>query len=382
MKYEFSVNNAKTMKGIAIVLMLMHHLWAFPDRLCGGNLKYVLNIFGDSSISYLGMFGKICVSLFFFLSGYGLYISSKKKKIDILSKIKKLFITYWKVFIIFVPIGFLFFSNQIEYCKSEWVYSKYSKFSWEKILCDFFGVTSNLNNEWWFLRSYVFALLTYPLLTKYFKNKSTLINFFSIMIFSILSTDLLPAIGKIEELGSLNKNYIYYNLFCQAAPFIACFWTGILFAKDDLFTKLKNTIDNNIKLNIFSDLIILLGIIFLRQIGIKSNLDIFYVPVFIIICLDLVNRIKILEKVFYELGKESTNMWLIHSFYCYYFYAFAKIVVWPKWAVLCLIVLIILSYLSSKLLNYFWKNVTKIVNKLKKFINDKISKKNILYLPM
>jgi uncharacterized membrane protein len=111
MSKEFSRHDTKIMKGVAVILMLMHHLWFCPDRL-SGNLKYLINCFQNSSIYYLGSFGQICVSLFFFLGGYGLWCISKKGKLDILNNIKKLYISYWKVFLVFIPIGFIFFSKQ------------------------------------------------------------------------------------------------------------------------------------------------------------------------------------------------------------------------------------------------------------------------------
>lgn len=50
--------------------MLIHHLWTFPERLVGGELNHLFNIFGGSSIFIIGSFGQICVSIFFFLGGY------------------------------------------------------------------------------------------------------------------------------------------------------------------------------------------------------------------------------------------------------------------------------------------------------------------------
>lgn len=61
----FTREDTKAIKGIAIILMLIHHLWAFPDRLVGGELKCLVSVMGQDSIILLGCFGKICVSLFF-----------------------------------------------------------------------------------------------------------------------------------------------------------------------------------------------------------------------------------------------------------------------------------------------------------------------------
>ena len=49
--------------------MLIHHLFAYPDRL---NYSYI----GFLGIErHIGEFGKICVAMFLFLSGFGVYYS-------------------------------------------------------------------------------------------------------------------------------------------------------------------------------------------------------------------------------------------------------------------------------------------------------------------
>lgn len=35
-KTTISREDTKILKGIAVLLMLMHHLWTFPDRIYGG----------------------------------------------------------------------------------------------------------------------------------------------------------------------------------------------------------------------------------------------------------------------------------------------------------------------------------------------------------
>lgn len=88
MNSYFSREDTKVMKGIAILLMLMHHLWGFPDRIMGGGVLGIFKFMGVSLPYYLGLYGNICVSLFFFLGGYGIYINSKKKKLILLKKLK------------------------------------------------------------------------------------------------------------------------------------------------------------------------------------------------------------------------------------------------------------------------------------------------------
>lgn len=38
-----SREDTKILKAIAVILMLAHHLWAFPDRIAGGELKHLLS---------------------------------------------------------------------------------------------------------------------------------------------------------------------------------------------------------------------------------------------------------------------------------------------------------------------------------------------------
>ena len=356
----FSSLNTKQVKGLAIVLMFIHHLWAFPDRIPGGNLKYIFYF----SYSSLGLFGKICVSIFFFLGGYGIYLQSTKKDFTILKNIKKLYVSYWKVFLIFIPIALLFFNNQINYCDSSNIYARFSNYSWNSVLENFLGFSNSLNGEWWFFKSYLIAIITFPLAKKIIEKNSIHKNIFYIVIFDILITTIFPQIGKIEGFGSLNKSYLYNNLFCQSAPFAACFYMGILFAKENLIIKLRDLVKKNYKINFITDIIIMFFIMYLRTYITGAELDILFVPLIIIVFIDLISYLHIISKLFESIGKHSTNMWLIHSFYCYYFYPVVKIVIKLKWAIPCLIVLIVLTYISSYFVNVFWKYVVKLYTKI------------------
>lgn len=67
---SFNKNVTSQMKAIALLLMLVHHLWRdsefgqFEPVACG------------SMLLSIGLLCKICVGIFMFLSGYGLMASS------------------------------------------------------------------------------------------------------------------------------------------------------------------------------------------------------------------------------------------------------------------------------------------------------------------
>lgn len=360
-----SREDTKILKAIAVILMLAHHLWAFPDRIAGGELKHLLSFLGTSSIAYVGSFGKICVSLFFFLGGYGVYISSYGKRYDIVTHVKRLYISYWKVFFIFIPMGFLLFGDQTAYCQKEAICYIFSNFSWKEFLENFTGINFTYNSEWWFLRSYIIALVSFPIVCSIVEKCTARVNILIVIISSILVTNVLPTIGNIEAIGSLNNNYLYSKLFCQSAPYVACFWMGVVVAKDGLLKRLEESLEENKLLNPIADVLIWGFVIYFRQVGIGDAMDIFYVPVLCVVSMNFVRRFKILQKALLAIGKESTNIWLIHSFYCYYFYFFIKIVVAPRWALVSLTVLILLSYMSSVGVTYFWKKIATEVEKMK-----------------
>lgn len=222
----FTRDDTKIIKGAAIVFMLAHHLWGFPERIAGGSLKYMFTIFGQSSIVYFGLFGKICVSMFFFVGGYGMYMASQNGRLDIISKLKMLYISYWKVFVLFIPIAFLFFNNQPIYCEDSQICNRYAGFHWGEFLQNFLALRTTYNSEWWFLRSYVYAIITFPFVKKICDKYSAVTNIAIIIIGSIMVTNVFPALGNIESIGTLNNNYLYRTFFCQSAPYIACFWVG------------------------------------------------------------------------------------------------------------------------------------------------------------
>lgn len=227
----FTREDTKIIKGMAVTLMILHHLWAFPERLPGGELKCLLSVSGESAIMYLGMFGKICVSLFFFVGGYGMYKTFQEQGVDLFRKLKGLYLSYWKVFVIFVPLGFIFFRDYPVYYKSSEFCNRFSVFSWDELLKNFLGIYSTYSSEWWFFQSYIYAVVSFVVVKKILDRYSAAINITIIILGSILVTNILPVIGNIEMIGTLNNNFLYKAFLCQPAPYIACFWMGGVWQK-------------------------------------------------------------------------------------------------------------------------------------------------------
>lgn len=129
-------------KGMAVLMMIMHHIWGFPEKIPALPLS--------NFEVQLGAAGKICVSIFMFISGYGLYYSFEKKDtIRVWHRVWKVYKRFWQVFLIFVPIGFLYLSKP---------------FAVQEFLANLFCLKFSYNQEWWFLGTYIELLLVLPVM--------------------------------------------------------------------------------------------------------------------------------------------------------------------------------------------------------------------------
>jgi len=366
--YNFTKAHTQIAKGIAITLMMIHHLFAFPELI--QNVSYISMVhFGKVPVEYLlGDFGKICVAMYLFLSGYGLYISSSKKEHftfrDSLRKMIKFLTNYWVVFIIFVPIGLIWFNDQTNY-----------KFNTLIFLKNFFTLSYSYNFEWWFVRLYIELLLLFPIVKIMLKRsiKSSLIISLSLYIISF-GMEVITKI--VPTLSFLSKNLLFADiqsiLFWQLT-----FCIGCLFAKFKLFEYINIKLFNKKVYKktyyiviILSVMVVRIGFSYVFQyigVGNSSYVDFILTPIFILVCTNLVKSNVIRtsavsgENVFKVLGKHSTNMWLTHTFFCYYY--FQKLVFFPRLSILIIIWLGILSITTSIVIDVIIKSESVVIQK-------------------
>lgn len=351
--FEFTKAHTQIAKGIAITLMMIHHLFRFPDRIEKVSYISILPL-GNLRLEYLlGDFGNICIAMYLFLSGYGLYMSSIKKESfsikDSWGKIIKFLLNYWVAFIIFVPIGLIWFSDSARY-----------HFNIISFLANFTTLSSSYNSEWWVVRLYIELLLLFPLIKRILKRGIIVatVTSFGFYIVAIMM-ELIPVI--LPRLSFLKKSFIYGDirniLFWQIT-----FCIGCIIAKYKLFSQINKWIaGRKVDRGVFY-LAMILGIIGIRigcsfafEIIGKGNptyVDFILAPIFILISTNFVYKTKS-KKMFSILGVHSTNMWLTHTFFCYYY--FQSVVFMPKFSILILIWLGLLSLASSIFINFIMK---------------------------
>jgi hypothetical protein len=326
--------NTKQQKGIAILLMIIHHLYIMTDRIpIGYEYTSGITISNMDLINIVASFGKICVSLFMFLGGYGIFksISSQGKEVSITKgsfskRIISLYRSYWKVFLVFIPIAFTFFDSCVVTCTNPAYYDWFSMFSFKDFVSNFFAWSCSYNGEWWFFKTYILTLFLGYIFIQLFKSsKNVYIEFGVIIMYQIVITNFVTIANATPVLQSLLNNVFFTNILA-INEYSVLFFVGVVFAKYDIFTEWSDlTPKSNIFEKILLSLFLMIITVYLRVFIVPVALDMVLVPIFVFATMTFLNTTKILQKPLTILGNHSTNIWLIHSFYCYYFILFQNI---------------------------------------------------------
>lgn len=284
-----SKSNSLILKGVGILLMLIHHLfyseWSQP-------LYDDITIHGVGVVNQIGLFCKLCVAVFVFVSGYGLAASTPpdvKLKDFYWRRFKKLYFNYWYIWLLFVPISYFVFGRTFT--------DAYGEHAAIKGVLDFFGLLKmfgidSYNPTWWFYNCIIILYLLFLLLNKWLLKSTYLLVSVSI------TCGLLPIIipGAVVVSG-----------------YLFAFLIGMLMAKMPIMW-VKDT-------GWWQVLIALMALSLWRM---TKNC-----PTQIadgLLCMGMalliykINWSNRLRKVLETLGKHSMNMFLIHTFIFYYWF--------------------------------------------------------------
>lgn len=298
------------LKGIAILLMLGHHLFAFPDRILPPNF-YIPIPGGLHLEETAGAFGKICVGIFLFLSGYGFAVNGVKPFRYYTEKIWRFFHVYWFYFILFIPIGLIFFSHVTFFNSSTPRYETKPLL----FLLNFTALTFSYNEEWWFVQPYLLLVLSCPLTLRLAKKPAAL----------LAAGIALYNLAWILESRGLNTPYVSAVWFCRwQLPFVlgilAVTWQTRITA---MLTRAEG-VSRILTAGVCAASTALLWH-WLGQTGLILS-----TPLFICLCLQVKKMTGRGWELFVFLGGYSFPLWLTHSFICYYYWQNA--VYWPKYS--------------------------------------------------
>ncbi len=337
MKKEFSFTKDYTemMKGIAILLMLFHHLFAFPEWYVDG-ISYIGIPLRANTLEYaIGQFGHICVSIFAFITGYGMFFSYQKGSI-----LKKSFkkgvsflICYWLIlFGLAIPINLALGKTDI---------------TLRLIVQNMFTYDHTLVSFAWYVRFYLAMLITLPI----FYGMLTKYTFVTIPVFLLLPATANYFLGTVSSDKFIIVKGVYFAMeyFLWITPALM----GLCFARYNLFEKLGKLFSKLKQGELFVCLGLMLILMYLRAykddtIGINFSFDSVYAPVFIFLACRILSILPSFIHRFLKLmGKHSMNIWFIHSLFFFRTAELMKYAYAPKISILIIIWVIAICLILS-----------------------------------
>lgn len=348
----FTRNDTKIVKGFAIILMLYHHLFAFPNRLAVDVSYEALITHGElTSAMLLGLFGRVCVALFLFLGGYGTWLSFQAKRADadsssfVLRKIKGLYVPYLQAFAVMIPIALLLSDQRVT--------PALTSLFWNAS-----GLNITYNGEWWFFTDYLILLLAFPLMYWFTQRRRAAVSVDVLLtcVWVAAVTWFIPAIMQADTMQDFSKTLIWKKLY-QTMQWSPCFLMGCIFARWDLLSRLKTKFSGSYVSCALLVATIVLLVPLRYKLSVGYRYDFLYAPV---ICVALAVATttplgRILAKPLEAIGNRSTFIWLTHSFYCYHWcqeFIFA-----PHYSVLIFLLLLAISYLTALLIEWLFRKI-------------------------
>lgn len=352
---KFTKEHTMQMKGIAIIILLFHHCFLNAQRWATvpyeklattkgwGYYPISFAPFSSHTIQYLASFSKICVAMFVFMTGYGMWVSyeSQKKKTTMSNYIKKRMVTLMTGFlIIFVVTEILAIPTGrfIEVYGHDFRSVVY-------MIIDALGLAKLLGTPlfcltWWYMSLAIVLIMIFPFVHSIMEKYQWIV---------VVASIIVPRACGFGQSTDLFRYLLAYTL-------------GMYFAQHDLLARIKEKfMKQNVAGKLLSLIVSLIGlavIIKCRQnawIGWKylDFWDGFAAMYMIVISYIYILNGKWIVKGLGFLGKHSMNIFLIHSFYRDVF--FHKFTYSFYYAWLDYIVLMAISLVTSIVLEWFKK---------------------------
>lgn len=352
---KFTKEHTMQMKGIAIIILLFHHCFLNAQRWATvpyeklattkgwGYYPISFAPFSSHTIQYLASFSKICVAMFVFMTGYGMWVSyeSQKKKTTMSNYIKKRMVTLMTGFlIIFVVTEILAIPTGrfIEVYGHDFRSVVY-------MIIDALGLAKLLGTPlfcltWWYMSLAIVLIMIFPFVHSIMGKYQWVV---------VVASIIVPRACGFGQSTDLFRYLLAYTL-------------GMYFAQHDLLVRIKEKfMEQNVAGKLLSLIVSLIGlavIIKCRQnawIGWKylDFWDGFAAMYVIVISYIYILNGKWIVKGLGFLGKHSMNIFLIHSFYRDVFFHEFTYSFYYAW--LDYIVLMAISLVTSIVLEWFKK---------------------------
>ncbi|MGN0393939.1 MAG: acyltransferase [Coprococcus sp.] len=306
----FDKDASNAIKGIAILMMLMHHCFMNEGRFFGYDISF--SPFGQNHIVALASFFKICVSLFAIISGYGLYLNyeSKSEKLSptrwVISREIRTLAGFWFIFIISAVLCQIIDGRTMEiYCAD----GRLNGIMY--MLAEFFGVSDllklpEMNGTWWYMSAAVVFVLLIPFLKKLDE-------------YLILVLAMVIVIPRFCIMGSTTIG------MTGVMSFIPAFLLGVIAAKYNLINRWmklwKKGAARFIK-PIVEIVVLLLCYMLYNRVPHTRFIEFKWAVVpfaVLLFSVEFIAFIPVVKQILQFLGKHSMNIFLTHTFIRQYY---------------------------------------------------------------
>ena len=312
-------SDSMRLKGIAMLMMFFHHLYCQVSRFDGYEISF--SPFGQDAVVDVAMFFKLCVSIFAFVSGYGLltsYTSALKQgggigKSEIttrwlLKRLAKLLIGFLAIYVLVFVVTMCIDGMPLE------VYFSGSKTAGVVyMIIDALGLanllgTPTLIGTWWYMSAAIVFIVAVPVL--YWVRR--IVGWIPV-VFGVCAVQRL-LVG--DYLGGVN-----------AATFLTPVVLGMMFRDLHIFDRIDGTRPVRIDEDGRSSSSVLYGILAVAAIFVcfRINVNIspsvlweleygWFVLPFVFAVKYLLGNVPVLSRFLSFMGRHSMTMFLTHSF--------------------------------------------------------------------
>ena len=314
------------LRGLAILMMILLHCFN-KDSMGSTYMSFFPDVSGVTIPYLLTRIAQICVPLYCFLSGYGLYCKYPYSEGYTKNKFFTLVKQYWFVLIIFAVIGYVFFAQY--------------DFNFSSVAGNILAYDTTWNVTLWFLLPYILLLFLSKFVFGFINKRKIFVALPIIVVLWLGAMTLL----KFEKNGTLEINVILKNVL-QVFRLMLPFCMGAYCKKYE-----------NVELPRYLQkmAIVIAVLVLLTRFLVWNH---FTLP---IACLCFVYLYHVMpvsgavKAILSYFGEKSLFLWFCHAYFIYYYlkdYTFAA-----YYALSIFLLAIIYSLVCATILEFVYKKL-------------------------
>ncbi len=322
MENGITKKQSSVLQGVAIWMMVYHHLYSFAVE-----YDSLLPFLQAGVAQRIAWFCKLCVGIFAFVSGYGMYHVMDRQSRErffgrllaeyrcVLARILKLYGKLWAVLLIYMGIVFGILGLP---------------FDPSQLPGNLTALNPTYNGAWWYVEQYAKMLLVLPLLdlllTRFDQPKERKYKRVFFLTLALLGTGA-ALVGRLWWPGLWNVVLTVKSGL--RLSFLLIFAVGYLTARFALYQRVDRALRRRGSWLPMCVAVALVGIVIALRVTLATDaayakLDFLFAPLLVYGLVTLLSYIPPLCSFLAWWGHQSTYIWLVHGFLYGWLYFFIK----------------------------------------------------------